>query len=129
MFSEFDLIAQYFTRPAPNGFLGVGDDCALLSVRPGYQLATSTDLLMEERHFFSDVNPQRLGHKALAVNLSDLSAIGAIPKGCLLGLALPSVDHHWLHAFSKGFLELAERYECPLIGGIPLVLPMALRSA
>ena len=117
MANEFDLIAQYFSRPAPEGYVGVGDDCALFSVRSGYQLATSTDLLLEERHFFSDVDPQRLGHKALAVNLSDLSAIGAIPKGCLLGLALPTVDHDWLYAFSKGLLELADRYQCPLIGG------------
>ncbi|MCQ9615339.1 thiamine-phosphate kinase [Paenalcaligenes niemegkensis] len=115
--NEFDLIAQYFSRPAPKGYLGVGDDCALFSVRPGYQLATSTDLLLEGRHFFGDVSPRRLGHKALAVNLSDLSAIGAMPKGCLLGIALPSADHEWLRLFSEGFLELADYYECPLIGG------------
>lgn len=114
---EFELISHYFSRPAPRGYVGVGDDCAIFSVRPGYQLATSTDLLLEGRHFFSDVAPQRLGHKALAVNLSDLSASGAIPKGCLLGLALPEGDHDWLQAFSTGFLDLAEYYECPLIGG------------
>ncbi|HEY9280579.1 MAG TPA: AIR synthase related protein, partial [Eoetvoesiella sp.] len=79
MANEFDLIARYFSRPAPTGFLGVGDDCALLPVRPGFQLATSTDLLIEGRHFFADVDPSTLGHKALAVNLSDLAAMGAKP--------------------------------------------------
>ncbi|WP_262358281.1 AIR synthase related protein, partial [Bordetella pertussis] len=99
--SEFDLIARYFTRPAPDGVLGVGDDCALFPVPPGQQVATSTDLLIEGRHFFPDVDPQALGHKALAVNLSDLAAMGARPVGCLLGLALPGVDEAWLAAFAR----------------------------
>ncbi|MBJ7262987.1 MAG: thiamine-phosphate kinase, partial [Burkholderiaceae bacterium] len=74
MAGEFDLIARHFKRPAPAGMLGVGDDCALFSVPVGHQLATSTDLLLEGRHFFSNVDPAALGHKALAVNLSDLAA-------------------------------------------------------
>jgi hypothetical protein len=74
---EFDLIARYFTRPVRRSPLGVGDDCALLQPRPGMQLAVSTDLLLEGRHFLSTVDPRRLGHKALAVNLSDLAACGA----------------------------------------------------
>ncbi len=114
---EFDLIARYFSRPAPPGFLGVGDDCALFPVKPGYHLATSTDLLIEGRHFFANVDPIALGHKSLAVNLSDLAAMGAQPIACLLSLSLPAVDHHWLTAFAQGFYALADQAECPLIGG------------
>ncbi len=118
MANEFDLIARYFSRPAPVGFLGVGDDCALLpSTRPGFQLATSTDLLVEGRHFFADVDPHALGHKALAVNLSDLSAMGATPLACLLSLSLPTADPDWLEAFSNGFYALAQESGCPLVGG------------
>lgn len=114
---EFDLIARHFSRPAPPGFLGVGDDCALFAVAPGHHLATSTDLLVEGRHFFSDVDPQALGHKSLAVNLSDLAAMGAQPLACLLGLSLPKVDHDWLAAFADGFYALVDSAVCPLIGG------------
>jgi len=115
--SEFDLIERYFKRPAPAGMLGVGDDCALFGVPPGMQVATSTDLLIEGRHFFPDVDPRALGHKALAVNVSDLGAMGARPIGCLLGLALPGIDPAWLAAFSEGFHALAAASGCPLIGG------------
>jgi len=115
--SEFDLIARYFTRTAPAGLLGVGDDCALFPVPPGEQVATSTDLLLEGRHFFSNVDPRALGHKALAVNLSDLAAMGARPIGCVLGLALPRLDEPWLAAFADGFHALADAHGCPLIGG------------
>jgi len=115
--SEFDLIARYFTRTAPAGLLGVGDDCALFPVPPGEQVATSTDLLLEGRHFFPDVDPKALGHKALAVNLSDLAAMGARPIGCVLGLALPRLDEPWLAAFAEGFHALAAAHGCPLIGG------------
>lgn len=126
MASEFDLIARYFTRPAPDGVLGVGDDCALFPVPPGQQVATSTDLLIEGRHFFPDVDPQALGHKALAVNLSDLAAMGARPIGCLLGLALPGVDETWLAAFARGFQALADTHACPLIGGDTTRAPQGL---
>ena len=117
MAGEFDLIQKYFAKPAPAGFTGVGDDCALIPVRPGFQLATSTDLLIEGRHFFPDVDPARLGHKALAVNLSDLAAMGAEPLGCLLSLSLPRADAAWLDSFSSGFHSLANRADCPLLGG------------
>ena len=117
MASEFDLIARYFTRPAPAGMLGVGDDCALFPVPPGMHIATSTDLLIQGRHFFPDVDPQALGHKALAVNLSDLAAMGARPIGCVLGLALPQADETWLAAFARGFHGLAGVHGCPLMGG------------
>lgn len=97
--------------------LGAGDDCALFSVKPGMQLATSTDLLLEGRHFFSGTDPFRLGHKALAVNLSDLAAVGAKPLACLLGLGLPSVDEQWVSRFADGFYALADEFGCALIGG------------
>lgn len=117
MGAEFDLIARYFSRPVPPHFLGGGDDCALLPVEPGLQLATSTDLLVEGRHFFSGSEPRALGHKALAVNLSDLAAMGAQPLACVLGLSLPSVDAKWLAGFSNGFYALADLAQCPLVGG------------
>jgi thiamine-monophosphate kinase len=113
---EFALIRRWFDRKPPDGVLGVGDDCALLPPVQG-QLAVSKDLLIEGRHFFPDVDPQALGHKALAVNLSDLAAMGAEPVACWLGLALPAVDAPWLDAFAAGFHALADRSGCPLLGG------------
>ncbi|WP_312565868.1 thiamine-phosphate kinase, partial [Diaphorobacter sp.] len=114
---EFDLIARYFTRPVHRASLGVGDDCALLSVTPGMQLAVSSDMLVEGRHFFADVDPAHLGHKALAVNLSDLAACGARPLAFTLALALPRVDAPWLQAFADGLLRLADAHQCELVGG------------
>lgn len=114
---EFDLIARYFTRPAARAALGVGDDCALLQPAPGTQLAISSDMLVEGRHFFADVDPFTLGHKSLAVNLSDLAACGAKPLAFTLALALPRVDEAWLAAFSQGLLALADAHGCELVGG------------
>jgi len=114
---EFDLIARYFTRPAARAVLGVGDDCALLQPAPGTQLAISSDMLVEGRHFFAGVDPFTLGHKALAVNLSDLAACGAKPLAFTLALALPQVDETWLAGFSKGLLALADAHGCELVGG------------
>jgi thiamine-monophosphate kinase len=115
---EFDLIANYFTRPARRAALGVGDDCALLHTPPpGMQLAISSDMLVEGRHFLSTVAPDRLGHKALAVNLSDLAACGAEPVAFTLALALPRVDEPFLQGFSRGLLELADVHGCDLVGG------------
>ncbi|CAM3675733.1 thiamine-phosphate kinase [Polaromonas hydrogenivorans] len=114
---EFDLIARYFTRPAARAVLGVGDDCALLQPTPGTQLAISSDMLVEGRHFFADVDPFSLGHKALAVNLSDLAACGATPLAFTLALALPRIDEPWLEAFSRGLLALADAHGCELVGG------------
>ena len=114
---EFDLIARYFTRPTAHAVLGVGDDCALLQPAPGTQLAISSDMLVEGRHFFADVDPAALGHKALAVNLSDLAACGARPLAFTLALSLPRVDEAWLAAFSKGLLALADAHGCELVGG------------
>jgi thiamine-monophosphate kinase len=114
---EFDLIKRFFTRPTPRAVLGVGDDCALLQPRPGMQLAISTDMLVIGRHFFPDADPHALGHKALAVNLSDLAACGASPLAFTLALALPNADEGWLEPFSQGLLALADAHGCELIGG------------
>lgn len=118
---EFDLIRRYFTRPDRpyTGAiqLGVGDDCALLQAAPGTQLAISSDMLVEGRHFFPDVDPQTLGHKALAVNLSDLAACGARPLAFTLALSLPGADEAWLGAFARGLFALADAHDCQLIGG------------
>ncbi len=118
--SEFELIARHFARPTPAGgpvLLGIGDDCALLAPPAGEVLAVSTDMLVEGRHFFPGADPFTLGHKALAVNLSDLAATGARPLGCLLALALPAADEAWLAEFSRGLLALADDCGIPLIGG------------
>ncbi|MDM0081561.1 thiamine-phosphate kinase [Variovorax sp. J31P179] len=114
---EFDLIARYFTRPARRSPLGVGDDCALLAPAAGMQLAVSTDMLVEGRHFLPTVDPARLGHKALAVNLSDLAACGARPLAFTLALSLPAVDAAWLEGFSRGLFALADAHGCELVGG------------
>lgn len=114
---EFDLIRQFFTRPTTNAVLGIGDDCALLQPSPGMQLAISSDMLVSGRHFFSDTDPYGLGHKALAVNLSDLAAFGARPLAFTLALALPEADPAWLAPFSQGLLALADVHGCELIGG------------
>lgn len=117
--SEFDLIARYFTRPPRSDriALGVGDDCALLAPTPGMQIAISSDMLVEGRHFFPAADPFRLGHKCLAVNLSDLAAMGATPLGFTLALALPEASAEWLAPFSSGLLALADSHGCELIGG------------
>lgn len=117
MLSEFDIIRRFFTRPAPSAVLGVGDDAALVRVAPGMELAVSTDMLVAGRHFFPDMDPAKLGHKALAVNLSDLAAMGARPRWVTLALALPEADERWIEAFAAGFLELAAAHGVELIGG------------
>lgn len=123
---EFDLIARYFKRPVRRSPLGVGDDCALLAPAPGMQLAVSTDLLIEGRHFLSTVDPRRLGHKCLAVNLSDLAACGAKPLAFTLGLALPQADEAWLAPFAQGLLALADAHGCELVGGDTTRGPLAI---
>lgn len=115
--SEFDLIDQFFKRPARRSPLGVGDDCALLQPTPGMQLAVSSDMLVEGRHFLSTVEPSRLGHKALAVNLSDLAACGARPLAFTLALSLPRAEPDWLELFSRGLFGLADAHDCELVGG------------
>jgi thiamine-monophosphate kinase len=127
--SEFSLIQRFFTRQRitnPSTRLGIGDDCALLSIPDGYELAVTTDTMVENVHFFAGADPELLGHKLLAVNLSDLAAMGAKPVSVTLALTLPKVDEDWLSAFAKGFLNLAERYSVDLIGGDTTSGPLTL---
>jgi thiamine-monophosphate kinase len=114
---EFDLIERFFKRPPIRADVGIGDDCAVWSPRTGHQLAFSADMLVEGRHFLTTVDPARLGHKALAVNLSDLAACGATPQAFLLSLSLPRADERWLAGFSQGLFELADAHGCELMGG------------
>ena len=118
MLSEFDLIKQYFKRASPGrATLGIGDDCALLTPTPSMQMAISSDMLVEGRHFFAGADARMLGHKCLAVNLSDLAAMGAKPVAFTLALSLPAADRTWLAAFSEGLFALADAHGCELIGG------------
>jgi len=114
---EFDLIHQYFQRPVRRAALGIGDDCALLQPAAGCQIAVSSDMLVQGTHFLADTDPYLLGHKALAVNLSDLAACGARPLAFTLALALPAADPSWLEPFSRGLLALADSHDCELVGG------------
>jgi thiamine-monophosphate kinase len=129
MASEFDLIRRFFDRPARAGgrtLLGVGDDAALLRVDAGMALAVSTDMLLAGRHFANDTAPRALGHKSLAVNLSDLAAVGATPRWATLSLALPQADEAWLAAFAEGLFALARRFEVDLVGGDTTRGPLAI---
>lgn len=117
MLSEFELIARHFARPARTAALGVGDDCALVRPPAGLVLALTTDTLAEGTHFPPGAEPRRLGHKALAVNLSDLAAMGADPRWFLLALTLPAVDEPWIEAFAAGMYALAGMQGMELIGG------------
>lgn len=118
--SEFGLIQQYFSQPMINNSvnrLGIGDDCALMSVPEGYELAITTDTMVEGIHFFAGTDPGLVGHKLLAVNLSDLAAMGADPVSVTLALTMPKADVAWLAGFSQGFLNLAKKFSVDLIGG------------
>ncbi len=129
MASEFELIARHFTRTgrrADGVVLGVGDDCALLAPAPGQQLAVSTDMLVEGRHFLSTIAPERLGHKALAVNLSDLAACGAEPFAFTLALALPRGDEAFVAGLARGLFALADAHGIALVGGDTTAGPLAL---
>jgi thiamine-monophosphate kinase len=123
---EFDLIERFFRPAVARAALGGGDDCALLRPSPGQQLAVSTDLLVEGRHFLSTVDPARLGHKALAVNLSDLAACGAAPLAFTLSLALPRVDEAFLAPFAQGLLALAQQHNIELVGGDTTAGPLTI---
>lgn len=118
---EFELIQRFFQSrsqaPAAAVPVGIGDDCAVLSATPGAQWLVSSDMLVEGRHFLSTVAPERLGHKALAVNLSDLAACGATPRAFTLALALPRADAAWLEGFANGLLALAQTHGIALVGG------------
>ncbi len=115
--TEFELIKQHFTHAAPHTLLGVGDDAALIKPGRGKLLAVAADMLVGGRHFFMNADPESVGHKALAVNLSDMAAMGAAPRWATLGIALPKADARWVAAFSRGFMRLARRHGVDLIGG------------
>lgn len=126
MTSEFELIHKYFTRPAARTVLGVGDDAALVRITAGRELAVSADMLLAGRHFLLDDDPFFLGHKALAVNLSDLAAMGATPRWALLSIALPEVNERWLKRFAEGWFALADQQGVALIGGDTTKGPLTL---
>ena len=115
--SEFELIRRHFDRPARHTLLGVGDDAALVRASAGMDLAVSTDMLAEGTHFRAADEPRAIGHKALAVNLSDMAAMGAAPRWATLALALPRADETWIGGFAEGFFALAARYGVDLVGG------------
>ena len=117
MLGEFALIDRYFARATPSAILGPGDDCALLQPTPGKELAITTDMLVAGTHFLPDTNPKNLGWKALAVNLSDLAAMGAQPRWVTLAGALPVVDELWIAQFAEGFFACAAEYGVDVIGG------------
>lgn len=124
--NEFAMIRRYFTRPARRARLGVGDDAAVLVPTPGTELLVSTDLLVAGRHFFADVDPAALGHKTLAVNLSDIAAMGGEPVWAVLGAALPTLDEAWIAAFCDGLFALAERTGVDIVGGDTTRGPLTL---
>ena len=117
MSPEFNLIQQYFTRPTRHTNLSIGDDAALISLALGMELAISTDMLVAGTHFFHDADAYQLGWKSLAVNVSDMAAMGANPKWVTLAIALPEINHAWLAEFSRGFFACADAFNVDLIGG------------
>ncbi len=124
--SEFSLIEKYFTRPAPTAVLGVGDDAALIAISPGINMAVSTDMLVAGTHFYPDADPFLLGRKTLAVNISDMAAMGAVPRWATLALSLPEENEAWLAKFSKGFFSMAESSGVELVGGDTTRGPLTL---
>ncbi len=117
MSPEFNLIQEYFTRPTQHTTLGVGDDAALIALNPNMELAISADMLVAGTHFFSDCDPYGLGWKSLAVNISDIAAMGAQAKWATLAIALPDINQSWLAEFSSGFFACANTFGVDLIGG------------
>jgi thiamine-monophosphate kinase len=120
---EFDLIRRFFMRPpstslTPSGVIvGIGDDAAVLDVPAGNQLVAAVDTILEGRHFLPRTDPRSIGHRALAVNLSDMAAMGATPAWATLALSMPSVDAVWLQGFAAGLLELCDAHQVALVGG------------
>lgn len=126
MTSEFEIIERYFKKKMKQTALGVGDDAAMIHVRNNYQLAISSDMLIENIHFLKNTNPSHLGWKSLAVNLSDIAAMGAIPKWATLSISLPKINHTWLKKFSKGFFKCADKFGIDLIGGDTTKGPLSI---
>lgn len=115
--SEFELIARHFTRATTHSALGVGDDGALIEPTPGHELVIATDMLVEGTHFLADTDPEDLGWKTLAVNVSDIAAMGARPRWATLAMALPAADEAWIASFARGFFVCANEFGIDLIGG------------
>ena len=117
--NEFALIDRYFRRsPRSDSVrIGVGDDASVIQPTPGMELVVSVDMLVEGRHLLRDTDPRRLGHKTLAVNLSDVAAMGATPRYALLAGALPDAEEAWLGEFAAGFFAVADAFGVELIGG------------
>ncbi len=126
MTSEFEIIERYFKKKMKQTALGVGDDAAMIHVRNNYQLAISSDMLIENIHFLKNTNPSHLGWKSLAVNLSDIAAMGATPKWATLSISLPKINHAWLKKFSKGFFKCADKFGIDLIGGDTTKGPLSI---
>jgi thiamine-monophosphate kinase len=124
--NEFEIIRRYFSPPTDHTILAGGDDAALIAVTPGMELAISADALVAGRHFFEDAEPYDVGYKTMAVNLSDMAAMGARPRWVTLCLNLPAADARWLEQFSYGFLDLAREHQVDLIGGDTTRGPLAL---
>ena len=119
MMNEFELIQNYFNweHNEPSIELAVGDDAALFNLLPGHQLVTSTDTLVDGVHFFKDASPSDIAYKSLAVNLSDIAAMGASAKCFTLSLTIPKLDHEWLEKFSSSLKESSRLFNVHLIGG------------
>lgn len=117
MSSEFEIIDQYFKKKMKQTLLGVGDDAAIIHIKKNREIVISSDMLVENVHFLKNTNPAHLGWKSLAVNLSDIAAMGAIPKWATLSISLPKINHGWLKEFSKGFFKCADQFGIDLIGG------------
>ncbi|RLJ68095.1 thiamine-phosphate kinase [Sulfurisoma sediminicola] len=115
--SEFELIDRYFRRPTRHTELGVGDDGAIIRPTPGMELVVSTDMLVAGTHFLPNVEAEDLGWKALAVNVSDMAAMGAQPRWALLAAALPAATESWIEKFTRGFFACADAYGIDVIGG------------
>lgn len=128
MSSEFDIIRRHFTRPSKSAELGVGDDAAIVRPKNGNSLVVTTDMLVAGNHFVDDADPTALGWKTMAVNLSDLAAMGAEPRWALLALALPEADDQWLAEFAAGFFKAAETYGVELVGGDTTRGPLTLAA-
>ena len=126
MASEFEIIERYFKKKMKQTALGVGDDAAMIHVRNNYQLAISSDMLIENIHFLKNTNPSHLGWKSLAVNLSDIAAMGATAKWATLSISLPKINHAWLKKFSKGFFKCADKFGIDLIGGDTTKGPLSI---
>jgi thiamine-monophosphate kinase len=126
MTSEFEIIERYFKKKTKQTALGVGDDAALINVQKNYQLVISSDMLVENTHFLKNTNPSHLGWKSLAVNLSDIAAMGATPKWATLSISLPKINHAWLKKFSEGFFKCADKFGIDLIGGDTTKGPLSI---